>query len=339
MLAAITTATLTTAGCSNVVADEAAPKPTIGSEAISPIDQADAAAASALTISAEDWTEDEPVDGPLPPDSSAARIKLAVEDAHGRTNDVAEEMSRFVAFPRVPTPDRAELTELRADVRTSSDGAGYTIVSEITFVADGSPTDIVELYQADLTGLGWLVVKESEQVLNGTVAQHLDFEIPDSAYDRHDFELQVRDATRPTGLTPRSEIRLRFVELTSADRDTTRKRFVGWAGDLPLPEGGVVTGAGIQTSSIGRHSLHYSLALTFDGTGPAQLAGQVRSSLPTTDYQLDQRPQSGDATDDWVYLSSPFFADSRVSTHQVPLDANAPTVVTIDARVEFTPSS
>ncbi|MEZ5409706.1 MAG: hypothetical protein R2761_16885 [Acidimicrobiales bacterium] len=95
---------------------------------------------------------------------------------------------------------------------------------------------------------------------------------------------------------------------------TVLQRFQGWATGLPLPVGGTITGAGIQTSSEGRESLYYTLTVTYgSGSDPAALADAVRRSLPTPEFAVDPKPATGDALDNWVYLTSPFFADAHGS--------------------------
>jgi hypothetical protein len=113
------------------------------------------------------------------------------------------------------------------------------------------------------------------------------------------------------------------------------QRFQGWATGLPLPAGGTITGAGIQTSSEGRESLYYTLTVTYgSGSDPAALADAVRRSLPTPEFAVDPKPPTGDSLDNWVYLTSPFFADARLSPHQ---SAAGPILVNVNARVPFTP--
>ncbi|MCP5034463.1 MAG: hypothetical protein GY939_21900 [Actinomycetia bacterium] len=290
---------------------------------------------SSQAVEVAEWVVDDPIGEPLLALSTAEQIKAAVEEAHGRTNDVAGEMNRFVAFPAVPTPDRAELTELRADVRTTVDGNYHSITSEITLTAAESVEVIIELYQSSASELGWIPSSQTEQMVDGMLATQLTFEIPGSKYQLDDFELQVR----PQGPADiRTEVRLRHVELAEISDGTVLDRFVGWAAGLPLPTGGQITGAGIQTSSVGRNSLHYSLAIAYEDLAPQDLAKTLRAALPSPTFDIEPRPRIGDPTDHWVYLRSPFFLDARVSTHAVPNIEGERTLLNVDGRVGFAPA-
>lgn len=295
-----------------------------------------AGSTTSQTIQAAEWVVDRPVGPPLPALSSAEQIKVAVEEAHGRTNDVAAEMNRFVAFPAVPTPERAELIELRADVRITADRDHHSITSEIAFTAAGTVEEIIDLYRSRFAELSWTLSTESEQLVDGTLTKQLTFEIPGSSYELDDFELRVRLEQSPT--EARTEIRLRHVELANISDGTAYDRFVGWAAGLPLPAGGEITGAGIQTSSVGRNSLHYSLAVAYDGLQPKDLADTLRTALPSPTFGIEPRTKIGDTTDNWVYLRSAFFADARVSTHAITKVDGTTTLVNVDGRVEFAPA-
>jgi hypothetical protein len=316
------------ASCANAGANEAQ-QPVLRSEIAYP-----AGPSTSETVAASEWVVDDVVGEPLPARSTAEQIKAAVEQAHGRTNDVAGEMARFVAFPAVPTPERAELVDLRADVRTTSNGVYYSVTSEVTFAADGTVDEILDLYQSSASELGWTPLDQNDQLVDGVLLHQLTFKIPDSAYERADFELQVRPEGQSTS---RSEIWLRYVDLIEITDGSVYDRFVGWASGLPLPAGGEITGAGIQTSSVGRKSLHYSLAMTYDGQTPEDLAETLRGSLPTPSFEIEPRIKVGDDTDNWVYLASPFFLDARVSTHAIAEAIPVRTVVNVDGRVEFDP--
>jgi hypothetical protein len=334
---------LAIAACAGAGADDSV-RPLLRSELAAP-----ASLTTATLAETEQWAPDTPAGPPLPAFSSAAEIKNAVVQAHGRTGDVAEEVNRFVFFPPVPTPARAELTELRADVRIATDGQSDVVTAEVTFNADGSVDELVALYRDHLTDLGWEDSERSDHSLTGVLTRHVTFEIPDTPYPRDDFTVVVRQerVDLTDGLSSddglrgarRAEVTLRYVELVDTDDSTFADRFVGWAEGLPLPEGGEVTGAGIQTSAVGRHSLHYSLALSYDGLTSGRVADELRAGLPTGAFALEAHPPTGDVTDNWVYLLSPFFDEARVSTHAVGTTPGPPTRVNVDARIGFTPAS
>ncbi len=317
------------ASCASVGAD-GAEQPALESELAFP-----AGPTTSPVTETTEWVADDPIGEPLAALSTAEQIKVAVEQAHGRTNDIAGEMNRFVTFPSVPTPDQAELIELRADVRTTADGRYHSITSEITLTATGSVEEIIDLYQSNATGLNWTSSTQSEQMVDGLLTRQLTFEIPGSIYQLDDFELRVRGQGPAKS---RTEVRLRFVELAEISDGVVFDRLVGWAAGLPLPDGGQITGAGIQTSSIGRNSLHYSLGLVYEDLGPGDLADTLRTALPSPTFDIEPRPRIGDPTDNWVYLQSPFFLDATVSTHSVASTGGTRTLLNVDGRVEFAPA-
>jgi hypothetical protein len=331
MAAALMAAALV--GCGN---DQAAgarklPLPTLGSAELSEVLDTTTSATNAEAAPVVE------VVGPsLAGLSSAQDILVAVEQVHGPTSDAAAQMNRFVNFPPLPTPTGAVITELRADARATVDGKAIAVSSEVALEADGSMASLTDLYQRQLGLLGWRLTDRSN--LDPLIGQiRLAFEIPDSPYQLDDLEITLRD--HPSDAN-RALVRWRYVELAAAGDLTVRQRFEGWATGVPLPPGGEVTGAGIQTSGEGRHSLYFSLALSYPELDPMQVAAGVRSGLPTTEFSLDPRPPTGDALDNWVFLTSPFFTDAQVSTHGKlkGLLLVAPTTVNLAARVDFVPA-
>jgi hypothetical protein len=332
---------------SNHFADDAAAavvRPTLGHAELAQEGTADDSSATSSTEVATSGGSSPdvvfpPPGPPLEPQSSAELIREAIEDAHGPTDDVAGQMNRFVTFPDLPTPAGTEIIELRADLRDTLDGQWILVTAEVTVQADGTVDDLVTFYESELTPFGWLQTPATEHAEGPGRLRRLGFAIPDSSYELDDVTVELMALPDgAAGAGARSQVRLRYVALLPIDDQAPRERLAGWAADLPLPEGGAVTGAGIQTTSIGRHSLHYSLALRYDGADPETVAAQVRSLLPTEQFAIDPQPVYGDKLDNWVYLTSPSFADSRISTHTQLAADTGPTLVNVDARVEFEPS-
>lgn len=291
---------------------------------------------STVDVAEEDWAPEELIGPPLAPLSSAQQIRDAVEEVHGRTNDVAAQINRFVSFPTLPSPERPELLELRADVRNTLDGQWMIVTSEVSFAADGTPSDVVAFYREVFEGNGWQASRQGEQLQGGLLIHRLAYRIPDTAYDLDDLEVEI--GPQPAlGESPRTRVNVRYVSLERAAETVVQERLSGWAGDIPVPDGGRITGAGIQTSSLGRNSLHYSLVVAYDDKAPTTLADELRALLPVDGFVVDPQLPSGDATDNWVYLSSSFFDDARISTHDASDLAGPRTSVNIDARVEFAP--
>ena len=288
---------------------------------------------------AQDLAAQEPIGPPLPPRSSAEQILEVVSDIHGPTYDMAAQMNRLVRFPEIPTPPGAELVELRADVRERETAASLTISSEIGLHAAGTVEELVEFYENAFSELEYTVASRSSRGSGSARTEHLGYRIPDTTYEQSDVEVSVtaRGEEAPDSV----QIRIRFVEVADVEGDgSPRRRFEGWVGDLPLPEGGEVIGAAIQTSNLTRHSLHFSLAVRYDGQTAISLAEQFRQGLPADGYSIVPKPSMGETLDNWVYLEHPFFADVRVSPHRIgsPEDPLV-TTVNIDARVDFSPRS
>ncbi|MDH3681865.1 MAG: hypothetical protein OEV40_18155 [Acidimicrobiia bacterium] len=350
--AALCFAAVLLAGCGPGSTTDSATPATLGSAAATPDELALGVAVTAPATEAElidtgieldELAAERPVGPPLPPLSTAEQVLDVIGAVHGPTSDVSGQMNRLVGFPDVATPPGAEVREIRADIREAATGDRLVVTSEVLLGADGTVDELISFYDDEFAGLGWSVSARSGLGVGPSRVEQLTYLIPDSEYDQHDIELAVIADAGPEGTigegptAERSMVRLRFVEVTAIEGNrSSRERFEGWVGDLPLPAGGTITGAAIQTSAVGRHSLHFSLALRYEGVTPADIASSLRAALPTDDYSIDPQPSMGQTLDAWVYLDHPFFAEARVSPHPYgPTDDPQGTVVNVDARVEF----
>ncbi len=303
-----------------------------------------------------DEAEPEPeVIGPaLPAGASAEEILAVVADIHGPTDDLAAHMARLVPYPLLPTPAGASIQELRAEVRESATSSALIVTSEVMIVAPATTEELLDLYVAAFAELGWEPSARAELSAGATVADRRSYVIPGSAYGRDDIELLVAPAdnrpptagTEPAGpQAPAGEgwatARIRIVEIhDGADRDALRERFEGWHGALPLPGGGRVTGTAIQTSYLGRGSLHYSTTLRYEGTEIDDLVDEVRGALPAADFTIRATPSMGDTLDAWIYLDHPFFEDARISPHPIdPAEVALGSVLNVYGRVPLAPAA
>ncbi len=316
--------------CSTSEGSTTAPS-SIGSELAFP--STDTVAGPAVDPAA--WTDKAPGGPTLGPTPTAAEIRQVVEDAHGRTTDVSAEMLRFAPFPAVLTPERASVVELRADVRDLNDDAEILVTSEVLFSADGRAEDLVTRYTDDFTERGWLLVESREASSDGVPARELEFNIPGSGFGRNDLAVTVLP-DEPLDGVERSLIRIRYLTLQPPG-DELATRFLAWPGGLPLPEGPLVIGGGIHTSAVGRNTLHFTLAMLYDELTADEVAQAVRAGLPAGGYRERPTPLSGDATDDWVHLSSDVFDRSWVSTQGAGI--GPATRVNVDANVGFEPGA
>lgn len=321
-----------TAACGPASAGESRTSQTLGS-AIADLGGS-AVSTSTVQVPEGEWAPDQVIHPALGTLSTALEIKQAIEEVHGPTNDIAGQMNRFVAFPEVGSPERPELLELRADVRDTLDGEWMIVTSEVSFTADGTAAEVIEFYVDELSGLDWLETDRSELLQTGVVVHRLGFEIPGTEYAFDDFELHVRSQPDFDG-TARSRVDLRYLVLEPLTGFEAPVRFAGWAADIPVPEGGRITGAGIQTSSVGRNSLYYSLTMTYDEKDPSLVATELRTLFPAGGFTIEPQPITDDATDNWVYLRSAFFDDSRISTHDATDVEGPATLVNIDARIGY----
>lgn len=286
----------------------------------------------------EEWSVTAAGGPPLTAMASVAEIRQAVEETHGRTSDVAQEVRRFAPFPDLPELPRPLVTELRADVSALNDGSGPTSTAEVAFSVDGTVEELIEVFRADFETRGWAASAERLGESGGATVRELTFAIPDTAYARDDVLLGFSADTPLNGMT-RTTVRMRYVEVLAVD-DPTPERFTGWVSGIPLPATPVLTSAGIHTSFVGRNTLHLSLATYYDSVTAEEVAGQIRTALPAAGFTELPKPPTGDATDNWVHLDSEQFDTAWVSTQSNALNppsAANPTKVNVDARVDFTP--
>ena len=312
--------------------------PTLGSEALS--DEELAALTTTTETEAVAGPETLPVGPPLEAGATMDDIRATVESLHGPTDDLSGQMGRLVSFPQVPTPAGAYITEVRADARETLDGSAVVVVAEVTFDADGSPEELIEQFASQLTGQGWLLTGRHGRSATAGSAHRATFEIPDTSYQLDDVSVLITDPPVEGAAGRRSEVLLRYVELQPIGSETARQRYQDWAAAIPLPADGQITGAGIQTSSIGRHSLHFTLALRYPTTGPDAIAGSLRADLPGAGFEVLDRPVYDDKLDNWVYLRGEGLDDAWVSTHAVETGPDAgSTAVNVDARIGFVPEA
>ncbi|MEL7208813.1 MAG: hypothetical protein AAGK32_11390, partial [Actinomycetota bacterium] len=226
------------------------------------------------------------------------------------------------------------------DVRDLNGGTGVTTTAEVAFSADGATDELVELFRADFGARGWTETADRTGRSQGVPIRELSFAIPDSPYALDDVLLTFTSAPPLDGIA-RSTVRLRYVEIVPPG-DPVADRLLGWADGVPLPDGPVVTSAGIHTSSVGRNTLHFSIATFYEALTPETVADEVRRALPVGGYSERPTPLIGDATDNWVHLNNDLFDKSWVSTQNIgsqPPSAANPTKVNVSARVDFSPAS
>ncbi|MEM8924964.1 MAG: hypothetical protein AAGD35_15775 [Actinomycetota bacterium] len=334
--AVVGVAVLALAGTACTTQGDAGPSPTLGSELA---DLAAGAESTTEPTADAPWAAPTPGGAELSEAATAAEIRAAVAEAHGRTLDVSAEMRRFAPFPQLPEQQRAELHELRAEVREADGGAGLVVVAEVRYTVDGAADALIDQYVADFAARGWLQVAARTSVSDGGAAREFDFEIPETPYRLPDVGLTVAP-TPAFDSVSRSSITVRYTETRPAD-DPLANRYRAWTAAVPLPPGFSVTGAGIHTSSIGASTLHYSVAMFYPGIGANEVATAVRSALPISGFEEDPTRISRDETDDWVHMRNPEFDKTWISTQNggdVPTAAT-PTRVTVNARVTFEPAA
>lgn len=320
------------------------PRPTLGSRVASPmVDEGgtlvvggDPEAASSGEPTTEPvWSESEVVPEALAPDASAEQIRLAAEQMLGPTNDVVAQMNRLVPFPDLAVPDRVDVIEFRADSRLALDTVRTMVTAEVAFTADGTPAELVEFFEEVLGSEGATPTVRAERLQGAQVVQLLGFDLEAEPGTTEELELEIRSATDLEG-SSRCRVDLRHVAVGPVAEDLQGgELFLGWISGLPLPTEGIVTGGGIQTSSLGRRSLHYNLDLSYERKDPQAVASELRAALPSGDFAADPRPPTDDATDNWVFLNTSFFDDARVSIHDGTLGGRALTLVSIDARIDL----
>lgn len=294
---------------------------------------------------------------PLEAGASAENILDIVADLHGPTNNLASQMERLVPYPAVPTPPGADIREVRADVRDRLDGEGVIVTSEVLITAAGTADELIGFFVDAFGELGWESTGRSQVSTGPMPVERLTYAVPGSGYDRDDVVLLVsteavsartdddpagprRPVTADGGDDRSATARLRLVELRSADEGAALfATFGSWYGELPLPEGGDVTGASVQTSDLSRYSLHLSSTIRYDVLQPEELSDALRAGLPAGGFEIAPAPSMGPALDTWVYLDHPFFAEARVSPHALgePPRVDA-TLVNVYARSALYPA-
>ncbi|MFV0260517.1 MAG: hypothetical protein ACK5PP_18950 [Acidimicrobiales bacterium] len=277
-----------------------------------------------------------PVGPPLGDAAPADEVRTVLESMHGPIDDLSGQMNRLVPFPTVPTPAGAYLTGVRVDARLTQDEQAVDVIAEATFVAGGKPEDVVDQYAAEFDRNGWSQTDRHGRSTDEWGATHrLGYQVPGSGYPLDNLVVAVTDQRPGPDGQARSEVLFRWVDQHPVAGDTTLGRLGAWAGPVPLPPGGVTTGAGFQSSSVGRHSVHLTVSRRYDAATPGGTADGVRAVAAGTGVAVLDTRRFGDRLDNWVYLDVPPFAETWVSPHALPGDR---TVAVVDARMTFVPA-
>ncbi|MFV0524308.1 MAG: hypothetical protein ACK5RL_07425 [Acidimicrobiales bacterium] len=296
---------------------------------------------SELGLTTASDTDDEaspvlPVGAPLGDGAPADEVRTVLESMHGPIDDLSGQMNRLVPFPSVTTPVGTYLTGVRVDARLTEDEQAVDVVAEATFAADGRPEDIIDGFAADFDGNGWdQTTRHGRSTDTWGVSHVLGYRVPGSGYPLENMVVAVTDQRPGPDGQARSDVVVRWVDQHPLAGDTTLGRLSAWAGTVPLPPGGSITGAGFQSSSVGRHSVHLMMSRRYDAATPGGVADGVRATAAGNGVSVVDTPRFGDKLDDWVYLSVPPLAETWVSPHALAGDR---TVAVVDARMPFAPA-
>ena len=280
-----------------------------------------------------------PVGQPISATDDYDMVRKAIEQAHGPTNDVAAQMNRFGYFPPLGTPPRTEIVDLRSDVRLGDDSPRLH-TSEVSIMVDGQIDQVSEFFRSEAMRLGWISVAAITTQTRGS--RQTQYEVPGSEFPLPDAEIELWPvkAVGPANL-PRSLVRIRYTTVeTNSDIDIGT-HYGSWVSTVPLPEGGEYQESSIQTSAVGRRSLHLTVSVKYLGVDAASLAQQVRVSMTQAGFPVSQVPTYGDKMDHWIYFESPQYDEARITLHE-PTDQGMKgqwTVLKVDTRLTFDPYS
>lgn len=225
---------------------------------------------------------EEKSDEPLPAsDATADEIAAIVTDILGPTADVSSQMQRLGLFPDVPTPNGADIVNVRSGIENVISFGGNSddfraANSEVEMFIDGDYDDVNAFYDAQLAALGWTVdSNKTEKTDDGlSTVRRVGYEISQEPGEQITADLTVTDDVDDA----RTKVQLSYTEIVSKE-DSGIERWQGWFGDSPFPDGGEVHSGGIGTSAIGSAAVFYRVEYRYPGKDLAEMIGQIESSF------------------------------------------------------------
>lgn len=256
--------------------------------------------------------------------ASAEEIEAVLNEIHGPTDDVSAQMQRLGRFPDIPTPIGAEIIEVTSIIDEvivfgGDDKKAAIAVTEMW--VDGEIDDVVDFYDTTFAGLGWQstgdeTVTEDE---GQTKIRTIDYDIPGvDAGSGNAFELTVRDDIDEA----KTRVTLDYTEFLDPDQ-AEMDRWLGWQGDVPLPEDATIESAGISTNGFFGQAIFYVIDYSYADRTEDEMRAEIDRLMAGSDYSFDDE----DTTDFRLEMEHPFFTRASMTF----LDLTDRTVVSFQA--------
>lgn len=232
---------------------------------------------------------EEKSEDPLPNSGATADdIQAIVSDIYGPTADVSTQMQRIGAFPDIPTPNGADIVDLRSGVNNVISFSGNSddfraVSSEVEMFIDGEYDDVNAFYDAQLAGLGWTEdSNKTEKTDDGlSTVRRVTYEVPEQEGKQINADLTITDDVDDA----RTKVNLSYAEIVPV-ADSGLERWASWFGDDPFPEGGELYSAGISTFGFGNSAVFYNVEYVYPDRDPESMVSDVEASFGASDYIL-----------------------------------------------------
>ncbi len=232
---------------------------------------------------------EEKSEDPLPESGATAdEIQAIVSDIYGPTADVSAQMQRIGAFPDIPTPNGADIVDLRSGVNNVISFSGNSedfraMSSEVEMFIDGEYDDVNAFYDAQLASLGWTEdSNKTEKTDDGlSTVRRVTYDVPEQEGKQINADLTITDDVDDA----RTKVNLSYAEIVPV-ADSGLERWASWFGDDPFPEGGELYSAGISTFGFGSSAVFYNVEYLYPDREPESMVSEVESSFGASKFIL-----------------------------------------------------
>lgn len=200
---------------------------------------------------------------PLPVSDSTDELTTLLGEIHGPADDISVEVSKLLPFPQIPTPSGAHIMSVEGQTQTEQnrDENHTTVSTRARAKVDGTPQEVLQLFDSALTEDGW-ILRQRDEYDREPASTRLTFYKSGRWDDSESLAVTV-------GHEPDldiTEVAVHYQTESFPDPDRLLSaRFAGWHPELPLPDGGYLERAWVASQfGPGRTTVYMGSSFTFN---------------------------------------------------------------------------
>lgn len=240
---------------------------------------------------------------PLPARASLSQLAAALRPIVGPTDDFTADVGRIIDLPDgIPTPAGAQIEGVEVEAHATGDFE-VTVDLRSPALAD----DVALFYEASMVESGYVVCNRS---INPQVqSQELTFV---SIEDDGDGECALDKVS--VGVADGDD----HIAVTISGRSTGSplEAYVGWTTGLSALDGGVADAVVVALSAGDASGVFFNTTYRYDSDRAADVAADIRASLPTGGFSIDEEPAATPGSDpgtvDEIPLRNALLDDTRI---------------------------